>query len=95
MRRRALRGIDTNYGKTTVVLCTDEHDLGRRAAADVAARTRSLLKHRDGISIIFAAGESQMTFLDAPTTDLPASILLQVGGTLYVDRHSCPPGLPS
>jgi len=54
-----------NYGKTRVVLCKDERDLGRRAALDVARLMRSLLERQDWVRIIFAAGESQMTFLDA------------------------------
>lgn len=53
------------YGKTNVVLCKDEMDLGRRAAFDVANKIRDLLADREEIRIVFAAGESQMTFLDA------------------------------
>jgi glucosamine-6-phosphate deaminase len=54
-----------NYGKTQVVLCEDENDLGRRAALEVAGRMRELLAAKDEIRIIFAAGESQAAFLDA------------------------------
>jgi glucosamine-6-phosphate deaminase len=54
-----------NYGKTQVVLCEDENDLGRQSAAAVAGRMRELLVSRDEIRIIFAAGESQAAFLDA------------------------------
>lgn len=54
-----------NFGKTKVVLCEDEKDLGRKAAGDVANKIRELLALRDEIRMVFAAGESQMTFLDA------------------------------
>jgi glucosamine-6-phosphate deaminase len=54
-----------NYGKTQVVLCEDENDLGRRAAFAVAGRMREVLAAQDEIRIIFAAGESQAAFLDA------------------------------
>lgn len=53
------------YGKTTVIICRDEFELGRKAAADVAGKIRKLLSERNEIRIVFAAGESQMTFLDA------------------------------
>ena len=53
------------YGKTKVVLCKDDVELGRQAACDVANKIRELLADREEIRIIFAAGESQMTFLDA------------------------------
>ena len=53
------------YGKTKIVQCGDSVDLGRRAAADVADVMRELLEQQDEIRIVFAAGESQMTFLDA------------------------------
>ena len=54
-----------HYGTTRVVLCRDEVELGRRAASDVAAKIRELLARQDEIRIVFAAGESQTTFLDA------------------------------
>ena len=57
------------YGKTKVVLCKDEVELGRQAAFDVANKIRELLADREEIRIIFAAGESQMTFLDALVTE--------------------------
>ena len=54
-----------NYGKTQVVLCKDENDLGAQAASAVGKRIRELLSSRDEIRIIFAAGESQFAFLEA------------------------------
>ncbi len=54
-----------NYGKTQVVLCEDENDLGTKAALTVALKMRELLISRDEIRIIFAAGESQGSFLNA------------------------------
>ncbi len=53
------------YGKTQVIICRDYYDLGRRAAADVAGLMRELLKIRPQLRVIFAAAESQATFLDA------------------------------
>jgi glucosamine-6-phosphate deaminase len=54
-----------NYGKTQVVLCENENDLGTQAASAVADRMRDLLRSRKEIRVIFAAGESQSAFLDA------------------------------
>ena len=54
-----------HYGKTKIVLCEDEYDLGVKAASAVATTMRELLAKKIEIRIIFAAGESQMTFLDA------------------------------
>ncbi len=53
------------YGKTRIVLCKDEAELGRRAASDVAAKIGEVLAGQEEIRIVFAAGESQNTFLDA------------------------------
>lgn len=53
------------YGKTKVVLCKDERELGRQAAADVASQIRALQADGRTIRMVFAAGESQITFLDA------------------------------
>lgn len=79
------------YGKTTVVLCRDEHDLGRRAAADVAARMRELLASQAVVRMIFAGGESQITFFDAlaaqPRIDWPRVM------TFNMDEFACP-GMP-
>lgn len=62
-----------NYGKTQVLLCEDENDLGARAAWTVARQMQQLLTSQDEIHMIFAAGESQGHFLDAlsrePTID--------------------------
>jgi glucosamine-6-phosphate deaminase len=53
------------YGKTEITICEDEFDLGNRASAAVAATMRELLGYREEIRMILAAGESQITFLDA------------------------------
>jgi glucosamine-6-phosphate deaminase len=53
------------YGKTKVVVCDDAGDLGHRAAAAVAAVLREALAAREEAVAIFAAAESQITFLDA------------------------------
>ena len=57
--------MDMQYGKTEVFISKDEVALGKRAASDVADKIRELLDIRAEIKIIFAAAESQMTFLDA------------------------------
>jgi len=54
-----------NYGKTQVVLCENENDLGAQAASAVAKQMRNLLHSREEIRVIFAAGESQSAFLNA------------------------------
>lgn len=53
------------YGKTVVTVCEDEFDLGKTSARTVAERMRALLAKQDEIRVVFAAGESQMTFLDS------------------------------
>jgi glucosamine-6-phosphate deaminase len=53
------------YGKTEIIVCEHEFDLGDKASAAVAATMRELLGHQQEIRIILAAGESQITFLDA------------------------------
>lgn len=53
------------YGKTEIIVCEDEFDLGSKAAAAVAATMRERLGRQEEIRMILAAGESQITFLDA------------------------------
>jgi len=53
------------YGKTKITICEDEFDLGDRAAIAVSDTMRELLRHQEEIRMILAAGESQITFLDA------------------------------
>ena len=53
------------YGKTRIVVCDDAVDLGRRSARAVGDVLRQTLKEQDEVVVIFAAGESQITFLDA------------------------------
>ena len=54
-----------NFGKTQVVVCEDEKDLGARSAQTIAAKMRELLRSKNQISMVLAAGESQITFLNA------------------------------
>ena len=54
-----------HYGRTKIVVCEDENDLGKKSAAAVADKMRSLLERQEDIRMIFAAGESQITFLNA------------------------------
>lgn len=53
------------YGKTKIVISADNAALGRDAASVVAAQMRLLLKNQDTIRVVFAAGESQSSFLNA------------------------------
>ncbi|PCJ58865.1 MAG: hypothetical protein COA79_12415 [Planctomycetota bacterium] len=54
-----------NYGKTNVLISKDEFELGSKVALDVAIKIRELLEVKNELRIVFAAGESQMTFLNA------------------------------
>jgi glucosamine-6-phosphate deaminase len=54
-----------NYGKTTIVVCDSEADLGHRAAQAVAVAMRDALKKRGRANIILAGGQSQSAFLTA------------------------------
>ena len=54
-----------NYGRTRIVICEDEKDLGKKSAAAVAAKMRELLTQQEEIRMILAAGESQTAFLNA------------------------------
>lgn len=53
------------YGNTKVVVCKDNSDLGAKSAKAVAMEMKELLKIRDEIRCVFAAGESQSSFLNA------------------------------
>ena len=53
------------YGKTKVVISADNAALGRDSASMVAMQMRELLKKQNAIRMVFAAGESQSTFLNA------------------------------
>lgn len=53
------------FGKSDVIICRDEFDLGRTAAAAVGECMRGLLASKDRIHVTVATGESQITFLDA------------------------------
>ena len=55
--------MSTKYGKTEIVVCENERDLGRKAAAAVAAAIRQRLRRRDQVTVVFAAGQSQGAFL--------------------------------
>ena len=54
-----------HYGKTKIIVCEDEFDLGDKASTVVAATMRKLLGQQEEMRMILAAGESQITFLDA------------------------------
>ncbi len=57
--------MQTAYGRTKITLCDDYADLGRRSAAAVANDLRALLGRKDTVRAVFAAGESQGSFLEA------------------------------
>ena len=54
-----------NYGRTDIVVCDSNQDLGERAARAVAADLRARLVGKDTLRMVFAAGESQSTFCRA------------------------------
>jgi glucosamine-6-phosphate deaminase len=62
-----------NYGKTKVRVYKDQFELGRKAAEHFASLVNEGLKEKEELAVILAAGESQMTFLDALTqrSDIP------------------------
>lgn len=53
------------FGESDVIICRDEFELGRTAAAAVGDCMRRLLCSQDRIHVTVATGESQATFLDA------------------------------
>lgn len=62
-----------NYGKTKVIICKDEFDLGRQSALAVSNKIKELLTKKETLKVVFAAGESQMTFFDflSKENDIP------------------------
>ena len=61
-------GAISEYGKTSVMLCANYDHLGAVAAEHVSARMQELLATKQSIRVVFAAGESQGSFLDALAT---------------------------
>jgi glucosamine-6-phosphate deaminase len=57
------------YGRTKIVVCKDECDLGKQSATAVGQQMRALLRQRDEIRMILAAGKSQVAFFDALTQE--------------------------
>jgi glucosamine-6-phosphate deaminase len=53
------------YGKTEIVLCDDNNDLGKKSACAVAKTMIDLLAEKEELRIVLAAGESQSSFLNA------------------------------
>lgn len=54
-----------NYGKTDIRICADYDDLGAQSAAAVAAALRAVADRQEVVRAVFAAGESQGSFLTA------------------------------
>ena len=54
----------TNYGKTEIKICNDYEDLGKKSASEVATILKELLVQKKEVRAVFAAGESQATFLN-------------------------------
>ena len=52
-------------GKLTVSICADRKEMGKAAAAQVAAKIKDLLQKQESVNIIFASAPSQNEFLDA------------------------------
>ena len=63
------RSIAMNYGKTRLVLCEDDRQLGKKAAEDVATVMRDLLGRQDRVKMVFAGAKSQQTFLSHLATE--------------------------
>ncbi len=53
------------FGKTEVIVCTDNRELGAKSAHAVAETIRELLARQEEVRAVFAAGESQSSFLNA------------------------------
>ena len=53
------------FGRTEVVVCEDNRDLGLKSARAVAQVIRGLLAAKDEARVVLAAGESQSSFLNA------------------------------
>ena len=53
------------YGKTNIVVCNDYEELGKIAATEIGTKIRALQAVVEEVKIIFAAAESQMSFLKA------------------------------
>ena len=54
--------MSVNYGKTKVVVCGSNADLGKTAAAKVAEKIKELLEEKSEVRMVLAAGESQTSF---------------------------------
>jgi len=54
-----------NYGKTRIVVCEDEFELGEKAASAVTETMLRLFKVKKDVNVVFAAGESQTFFYGA------------------------------
>jgi hypothetical protein len=58
------------YGKTQIVVCRNNMDLGKISATDVAAKLRELLAAQPLVRAVFAAGESKACDKYPPLTQL-------------------------
>jgi glucosamine-6-phosphate deaminase len=57
--------MSASYGKTEIVITDDYEDLGSKAATEVADVLRTAAQQKPVIRAVFAAGESQGSFLSA------------------------------
>ncbi len=57
--------IERKIGAMQVAICESNQALGRAAAADFAANLREELRLHDQVAVIFATGNSQLSFLEA------------------------------
>jgi len=64
---------ETTVGEMTVAVYESNHALGQAAAHDFVSLVREELSHHEEVAVIFATGNSQLSFLDAlrSVTDIP------------------------
>tara|TARA_B100000809_G_scaffold258045_2_gene300621 strand:- start:619 stop:825 length:207 start_codon:yes stop_codon:yes gene_type:complete len=65
------------YGKTDIIVCEDEHDLGRHRFTIVPLASKRPIMTR-----VLAA--------EAATEEIPATIIRNYEGKLYLDENSYP-----
>ncbi|WP_413668074.1 6-phosphogluconolactonase [Mucilaginibacter sp. Mucisp86] len=78
------------YQNLNVIILTDKHALGVKAAADAAVTIKTLLNKKEHINIIFAAAPSQSVFLESLKNDI--SIVWERVNAFHMDEYL---GLPA
>jgi glucosamine-6-phosphate deaminase len=57
--------MNLNYGKTEIIICDDNQNLGLVAAGEVSKKIKDILKYKSEVRLVLAAGESQSSFNNA------------------------------